>query len=61
MTAIVLLFAIGFGLIALASAAGETWPLLLTPLPYAAIPFIVVNERTNGAAPAGDALADDAA
>lgn len=55
MTAIVLLFAIGFGLIALASAAGETWPLLLTPLPYAAIPFIVVNERTDGDAPADEA------
>lgn len=54
MTAIVLLFAIGFGLVALASAAGETWPLLLTPLPYAAIPFIVVNERTNDDTPADD-------
>jgi hypothetical protein len=41
--AIVLLFAIGFGLIALASAAEATWPLLLTPLPYAAIPLIVVR------------------
>jgi hypothetical protein len=41
--AIALLFAIGFGLIALASAAEATWPLLLTPLPYAAIPLIVVR------------------
>lgn len=47
--AIVVLFAVGFGLIALASAAGETWPLLLTPLPYAAIPLIVV--RADDAAP----------
>ena len=43
LTAIVLLFALGFGLVALASAAGATWPLLLTPLPYAVIPWIVVR------------------
>jgi hypothetical protein len=47
LTAIVLLFAIGFGLVALARAAEATWPLLLTPLPYAAIPFIVVNEGSR--------------
>jgi hypothetical protein len=41
--AIVLLFLLGFGLIALASSAGATWPLLLTPLPYAAIAWIVVR------------------
>jgi hypothetical protein len=41
--AIVLLFLIGFGLVGLASAAEATWPLLLTPLPYAAIPWIVVR------------------
>jgi hypothetical protein len=51
--AIVLLFAIGFGLIALASAVGETWPLLITPLPYAAIPWIVV--RADDEARPGDA------
>ena len=43
MTAIVLLFALGFGLVALASTASATWPLLLTPLPYAVIPWIVVR------------------
>lgn len=43
MTAIVLLFALGFGLVALTSAVGATWPLLLTPLPYAVIPWIVVR------------------
>jgi hypothetical protein len=42
-SAIVLLFLLGFGLIALASSAGATWPLLLTPLPYAAIAWIVVR------------------
>lgn len=41
--AIVLLFLIGFGLIALASSLGATWPLLLTPLPYATIAWIVVH------------------
>lgn len=49
LTAIVLLFAIGFGLVALASAAGVTWPLLVTPIPYAAIAWIVV--RTDQAEP----------
>ena len=43
MTAIVLLFLIGFGLVLLASAVGAAWPLLLTPLPYAVIPWIVVR------------------
>jgi hypothetical protein len=52
-TAIGLLFALGFGLVALASAAGATWPLLLTPFPYAVIPWIVVHadddrDRTEG-------------
>ena len=42
-TAIVLLFLIGFGLVGLASAAGVTWPLLVTPLPYVAIAWIVVR------------------
>lgn len=55
MAAIVLLFAIGFGLVALASAVGETWPLLVTPIPYAAIPWIVVRAADEAAGP------DDAA
>ena len=54
--AIVLLFLIGFGLIALASSLGATWPLLLTPLPYATIAWIVVHAdedaRTSGTAEA---------
>ena len=41
--AISLLFAIGFGLVALASAVSSTWPLFVTPLPYAAIAWIVVR------------------
>lgn len=46
--AIVLLFLIGFGLIALASSLGATWPLLLTPLPYATIAWIVVHADDGG-------------
>jgi hypothetical protein len=41
--AMVVLFAIGFGLIALASAVDSTWPLFLTPIPYAVIPWLVVH------------------
>ncbi|MGH2591265.1 MAG: hypothetical protein ACRDGW_10780 [Actinomycetota bacterium] len=54
MTAIVLLFALGFGLVALASAVGATWPLLLTPLSYAAIPWIVVHADDERAVEAGE-------
>jgi hypothetical protein len=56
LAAIVLLFAIGFGLVALASAVGATWPLLLTPLPYAAIPWIVVraDDAASPSAPASN-------
>ena len=39
----IVLFAIGFGLIALASAVDSTWPLFLTPIPYAVIPWLVVH------------------
>jgi hypothetical protein len=45
--AIVLLFLIGFGLIALASSLGAAWPLLLTPLPYATIAWIVVHAEDD--------------
>jgi hypothetical protein len=50
----VVLFAIGFGLVALASAVGSTWPLLLTPLPYAVIPWLVVRTETSSRATADD-------
>lgn len=55
MTAIVLSFALGFGLVALASAVGATWPLLITPLPYAAIPWIVVRADDDRAGEAREA------
>jgi hypothetical protein len=41
--AIVVLFLIGFGMIALADALDAWWPLFLTPLPYAAIAWLVVR------------------
>lgn len=56
MTAIVLLFLIGFGLVGLASAAGAAWPLLVTPLPYAAIAWIVVRADGDGAEAARDGV-----
>jgi hypothetical protein len=43
LTAMILLFAIGFGLVALASAVSDVWPLFVTPLPYAAIAWLVVR------------------
>ena len=43
LTAMVLLFAIGFGLVALASAVSSVWPLFLTPIPYATIAWLVVQ------------------
>ncbi|HSJ50125.1 MAG TPA: hypothetical protein VLA90_02405 [Actinomycetota bacterium] len=48
-TAIVLLFLIGFGLVGFSSVVGSVWPLLLSPIPYAAIPWIVV--RSDDAEP----------
>ena len=42
--AIVVLFLLGFGMIALADALDAYWPLFLTPLPYAVIPYLIVHE-----------------
>ena len=41
--AMLVLFLIGFGLIALASSLDETWPLFVTVIPYAVIPWLVVH------------------
>ena len=41
--AMVVLFLIGFGLIALASSLDETWPLFVTVIPYAVIPWLLVH------------------
>jgi hypothetical protein len=39
----VILFLIGFGLVGLASALDTTWPLFVTVIPYAVIPWLVVH------------------
>jgi len=41
--AMVVLFLVGFGMVALADALDAYWPLFVTPLPYAAIPWLVVH------------------
>jgi hypothetical protein len=41
--AILVLFLIGFGVVALADALDAWWPLFLTPLPYAAIAWLVIR------------------
>jgi hypothetical protein len=40
---IVLLFIVGFGMVALADLVRAWWPLFLTPIPYAAIPYLLVH------------------
>jgi hypothetical protein len=51
-TAIVLLFLLGFAMIALADALDAYWPLFLTPLPYGVIPYLIVHEdEGRGSAP----------
>jgi hypothetical protein len=47
--AMVVLFAIGFGMVALADALDASWPLFVTPLPYAVIPWLVVRSGDEGA------------
>jgi len=53
--AMIVLFLIGFGLIGLASTVDSTWPLFVTVIPYAVIPWLVVHadEPTPDAAPEG--------
>lgn len=53
--AIVVLFLIGWGMIALADAIDAWWPLFLTPLPYAVIPWLIVrHEREIAATASGE-------
>lgn len=51
--AIAVLFAIGFGMVALATAVDSAWPLFLTPLPYAVIPWLVVHADDEAVEPVG--------
>ena len=41
--AMLVLFLIGFGLVGLANALDATWPLFITVIPYAVIPWLVVH------------------
>jgi hypothetical protein len=43
--------------VGLASAVSSAWPLLLTPIPYAAIPWIVVRADDATSATADEAPA----
>lgn len=50
--AIVLLFLVGFAMVGLADVLEAWWPLFLTPIPYAAIPYLVVHADDPDAHPA---------
>lgn len=41
--AMIVLFLVVFGMVALADALDAYWPLFVTPLPYAVIPWLVVH------------------
>ncbi len=48
--AVVALLVLGFAMIALADLLDEYWPLFLTPLPYAVIPWLVVHDDVEPSA-----------
>lgn len=48
--AIVVLLLVGFGMVALADALDEWWPLFVTPIPYAIIPWLIVRHERQVAA-----------
>ena len=58
--AIVVLFLIGFSMVALADALDEWWPLFVTVIPYTAIPWLIVRHEREvaAAASAAEPLAD---
>jgi hypothetical protein len=53
---IVVLFLIGFGMVAVADALDAWWPLFVTPFPYAVIPWLIVRHEREvaAAAPRGE-------
>ncbi len=53
LAAIVVLFLIGWAMVALADALDAYWPLFVTPIPYAVIPYLIVHEN-DGRAPQPD-------
>jgi hypothetical protein len=59
--AIVVLFLVGWGMVALADALDEWWPLFVTPIPYAVIPWLIVRHERTAAAAAATPEPDDGA
>jgi hypothetical protein len=55
LAAIVVLFLIGFAMVALADALDAVWPLFVTPIPYAMIAWLVVREARATAVRAPEA------
>lgn len=53
--AIVLLFLIGFGMVALADGLDAVWPLFVAPAPYVVIAWLVVRAGRDAAAEAPEA------
>lgn len=43
LAAIIVLFLLGFAMVALATAVDAYWPLFLMPIPFAVIPWLVVH------------------
>lgn len=54
--AIVECFLIGFVMVALADALDAWWPLFLTPLPLAVVPWLVVHAGDEVPGPGPEAL-----
>lgn len=55
LAAIVVLFLIGWAMVALADALDAYWPLFVTPIPYAVIPYLIVHEDGGRAPRANEA------
>jgi len=53
--AIVECILIGFAMVALADALDAWWPLFLTPLPLAVVPWLVVHADDEGPGPEAEA------
>lgn len=49
--AMLVLFLIGFGLVALASTVDSSWPLFVTVIPYSIIPWLVVHADNQAGPP----------
>lgn len=49
--AIVVLYLIGWAMVALADALDAYWPLFVTAIPYAVIPYLIVHQGDADRAP----------